>query len=116
MPDTLIKLSFMELDNIKFIHITGISYEKRTAKYCPNEYESYNTLSLAQAACNYDSKCRGVYDGNCDNSTLSLCPLSEELKPSASGSCVYEKIGMVYNMAGLVQQHLMILSSNDILF
>ena len=71
----------------------GISYERQNSNHCANtKYEEYSTLSIAQSACDSDSNCRGVYDGDCDNSgSFNLCLISAGLEASSSGSCVYEK-------------------------
>ena len=77
--------------------ITGPPYEKHVQKHCDSsKYGDYNTLTLAQSACNSDKNCRGIYDSGCDNSgTFVLCPISNDLETTTitNISCVFEKIG-----------------------
>ena len=65
------------------------------SKHCASsKYGAYFSLSTAQSACDSDPNCFGVYDYGCDDSnTFNLCPISEGLSDSATGSCVYEKTG-----------------------
>ena len=54
---------------------------------------TYDFLSTAEAACETNAQCTGVYDSKCDNWTprgFKLCN-SASLKTSTSGSCVFTK-------------------------
>ena len=54
---------------------------------------TYDFLSTAEAACETNAQCTGVYDSKCDNWTprgFKLCN-SAALKTSTSGSCVFTK-------------------------
>ena len=64
---------------------------KFAQKYCEgNDYKSFSTLAAATRACSVDSKCKAVYDSNCDGAGYSLCPDDvSKFAKSGSGSCMY---------------------------
>jgi len=83
----MVLISFFATSN------AGISYVRLDSKHCASsKYGAYFSLSTAQSACDSDPNCFGVYDYGCDDSNdFNLCPISESLSDSATGSCVYEK-------------------------
>ena len=74
------------------------AYTKATNKWCRGKSGRYTTLAKAQAACNDDSNCFGVYDYKGDNKgTFRKCHKDKNKKvpKSSVSSCVYVK-GIIY--------------------
>jgi len=76
------------------LHIAN-KYEKNNHIHCfTRKYGLYSTLKLAQAGCDLDPDCGGVYDQSCDESSddIFLCP-KDFRQEKSSTSCVYLKVG-----------------------
>ena len=67
------------------------TWEKKLLTHCDNhDYGSYLTFDEATEACDADSNCAAVYDGQCDNDGFKLCPAGFTEK-SSKHSCLYTK-------------------------
>merc|ERR1712136_511834 len=69
-----------------------VKFEKIEDKYCSYHYETFSDITSAKERCRRDSRCKGIYDQGCDESTndVYLCMVGHGYEGSSS-SCIYEK-------------------------
>ena len=74
-----------------------VNYVKIKDTYCLfyGPHGTFRSLTSAENECSQDSTCKGVYDEYCEGDYFWLCQVGYDYKDSTSGTCVYDKIGIM---------------------
>jgi len=68
------------------------SYSKRANHWCPSDrLTKHKSIAEAEAACNLDSRCKSVWDQNCDGRGTAYTCASAVGSKSRTGSCLLVK-------------------------
>merc|ERR1712126_774713 len=69
-----------------------VQFEKIDGKRCAYVYETFSDITSAEERCRRDSRCKGIYDNGCDESTndVNLCMVGHDYEGSST-SCIYDK-------------------------
>ena len=81
---------------LTLLHSTDVDFQKIEGKSCDyGYYETLNNITSAKERCRRDSRCKGVWDNGCDESTddVYLCMVEYEYDDSIWGDCIYDKKG-----------------------